>query len=251
MLQPGNKKLGPSIHSFSLPRIVTCPGATDVCKQVCYAGRGHFRHAGVKDSYEENLRCVRRTSCVTDLVAEIRKKHVKCLRIHTSGDFMNTKYVNRWLEVVRRCRQTTFFAYTRSWRKPRMCHALEQLAAEPNVHLWWSTDQETHAKQGRPALAGGKIAYMATSADDTVPAYADIVFRTYTTPVEKFKDGVFVCAAEQGVKPNRGAKITCSRCRVCFRGQCAPRTADVAEVSARCNAGRSRANRCCRSALPV
>jgi hypothetical protein len=37
LLVRGNRKLGESVHSFSVPAVDTCPGRSAPCERACYA----------------------------------------------------------------------------------------------------------------------------------------------------------------------------------------------------------------------
>jgi hypothetical protein len=221
VLQPGNTKLGEGIWTFSIPVHTTCPGETKACAAACYAAKGRYYLPAIQSFLETNRLKTESDDFVEDMLAELRINRVKTLRIHVAGDFYSTKYIKKWQTIIPRSRNVTFLVYTRSWRIKEMKPALLKLAKLPNLHMWWSADKDTVAK-GEPPLEIGRVAYMCSAKDEPVPSYADLVFRVYRNSVEKYKDGVLVCPAEQGVKSTRGPKMTCSACGVCFNEAAVP-----------------------------
>lgn len=216
---PGNTKLGPLIHSFSLPALTTCPGATAACITACYARRGHFVWPANSRRYQANLRASRRAGFVRRINHELRDQWVRVLRVHVAGDFYDAPYVARWYAIARANPQVQFFAYTRSWRQAALQPLLVQLAGLPNWQLWWSEDRDTAGQA--PRLPGIPIAYMCDRPGDeqALPPAATIVFRSHhhRTALGALKrlDGCLVCPEEQLVQA-RPRPITCARCRLCL-----------------------------------
>lgn len=218
MIADGNTKLGLAIHSFSIPASGTCPGKTKLCAKHCYAKKGHFVFESVDRVYRENLRQTRRADFANQILAELRKKPIRTLRLHASGDFYSATYVEKWIKIAKARPDVAFFAYTRSWRVPEILPALRKLAKLRNVRMWWSTDADTHRKKKPPKQKGVRVAYMQSSHGEQVPAYVDLVFRVRRDRVSKYVPvedrQVLVCPAEQGVSAER--KITCTDCKLCY-----------------------------------
>jgi len=223
LLQSGNQKLG-SVANWSICAGTTCPGKTELCARHCYCKKGNFRRPNVKSAHMDNTLEAAKIAlgCCTDMIQEIRQKKVEVVRIHVSGDFYSAPYIRGWIKIAQECPETTFYAFTRSWRKTRMLKALTELAEMPNVHMWWSVDAETHELDGAPPkLKGVRVAYMQVTDDDKVPAYVDLVLRVKRDTVVKFTSNRLVCLAENGMEYDR--KMTCSRCKICFRKIKVPR----------------------------
>jgi hypothetical protein len=90
---------------------------------------------------------------------------------------------------------------------------LLELAAEPNVRLWWSVDRDSGPAPLHDNIAGQ--AYLAENDQDQPDFPVDLIFRNLEESEMKFTpDGYFVCPYEQGVR--RKVRLTCSRCRFCF-----------------------------------
>lgn len=215
--RPDITKLGPKIHGFHIPAELTCPGATEVCLSTCFGLLGHFRMPNVAEASARNKRRTESAEFVTDMVSEIMRKMADVVRTHVVGDFYDAPYVRKWIAVAEQRPRTQFFAYTRSWRKPRMVQALTAFAALPNVELWLSSDRQTG-----PALAipHTREAFMLRVPGDEalVPDEADLVFRNRRrdwAPMKKL-NGVQVCPEEDGIE--RKLPINCSRCSICWKG---------------------------------
>lgn len=132
------------------------------------------------------------------------------VRIHVSGDFFAEGYVEAWTEVARRCPRTTFYAYTRSWRKPELRKALDEFAKLANVRLLFSCDRETGIPAGVPAR---RLVWMATDDGDLPPRKVRIVFRVKRATVMAKMAGNVVCPKENGIKN----AVTCGKCKLCFK----------------------------------
>jgi hypothetical protein len=105
---------------------------------------------------------------------EIRLSGIAVVRIHASGDFYSPAHVAEWAEIARRNPRTTFYAYTRSWRKVRL--RLLKPATLANVWLWYSEDAETG-----PAPRDPGIRHASMLLDDaqaaTIHPGGDMLFR--------------------------------------------------------------------------
>jgi hypothetical protein len=212
MLQPGNTHVGWMIHTFSIPAFSTCPGASLACLLACYALKFLFSTATTLDAHRRNWeRAVDDPAIfIADLVAEIRFKHVRCVRIHVAGDFFSEVYAQCWVAVARACPGVRFLFYTRSWRRPEILPALLELAALPNVYAWWSEDRDT----GAAVFPVGRRCFLCVDAADEalVPPGVDLVFREDARRARKWAGGAWVCPKENGT----GAGITCSSCLRCL-----------------------------------
>lgn len=211
-LQPGNAHVGWLIHTFSLPAFSTCPGSTLACLAGCYALGFLFSVKTTLRSHQANWERALDApeAFAAEMVAEVRFKLVKYLRIHVARDFFGVAYVRAWTRVARSCPRVKFLFYTRSWRVPEILPHLLELAALPNVYAWWSEDRDT----GSAVFPVGRRAFLCVdSADEAlVPPGVDLVFRDDTRAVRKWVNGVWVCPKENGT----GAGITCSSCMKCL-----------------------------------
>lgn len=199
LLQQGNAKLGESIHTWSLPAVDTCPGRSSLCERECYATKGRFAFPVVKESLAWCLEQSKLPAFADLMVDEIKTRGVMLVRVHVSGDFYDQTYALKWLTVMKRCRKTRFWWYSRSWRVPSIKPLLDRMANLSNCTGWMSSDAET-------GIPKGKVAYMQVSADD-LPENAGVVFRVRR--LRKLDSLPIVCPAETRKGGNCGG---CQRC---------------------------------------
>lgn len=216
MLSTGNSKLGRAIASWSLPVKSTCPGASAVCAQVCYAKRGFYHYNSVRKSLQTNQKRWQSPTWTDDIVAWLHKQRPLAVRIHAAGDFHREIYIDKWHEIVSRCNWLPFYAYTRSWVIPELRKKLVRLSRLRNMHLWYSGDQSMPAP---PKTPGIRRAYLRLDADDFPRWKPDLIFNESKSKFapEKRVQETLVCPAEQRIP--RKFKITCDRCRLCFGTQ--------------------------------
>ncbi len=209
LLRNGNQKLGPSIGTFSLPAVDTCPGLTSTCAGVCYARR-YTRRLHI--DYTPELEASKLDSFVSSLSHEATWKSV--VRVHVSGDFYDMAYVAKWRAIAQHAPRTLFFAYTRSWRLPNIQASLRMLAELPNFRLLWSCDRQTGIPQW---MRDSDVAWLAMSDEDVPPAprIPAIVFRKNQNTVRARVGGAIVCPAENGIRN----EVTCQSCTLCFRSK--------------------------------
>jgi len=107
------------IYTWGIPAyrsatgFVTCPFA-GTCAIGCYAKQGTYTWSNVATAYETHLRLARSKEFIPTVDAEIKRRKVKVLRIHDSGDFFSPAYRDAWLEIIRRNPLTQFYAYTKA-----------------------------------------------------------------------------------------------------------------------------------------
>lgn len=225
LLSEGNSKVGPHVFVFNLPVRKACPGMSRLCEQVCYA-----MPPGVwprwLEWYEEHLAIARRPDFVPRMVAELRARRVRLLRIHSSGDYFGVEYVLKWVEILRAVPEVTAWGYTRSWWSrrtrgpaPEMVGALATLAGLPNMHLWLSTDVTMGMP---PEVAGARVAFLQAEVE-TIPDPAGrvgLVFRVkqrWRQPAERLAlplapSPALVCPHHRAVP----TPLTCQTCGYCF-----------------------------------
>lgn len=207
-----NDKLG-NVLTFSLPAVQTCPGASGVCKEACYAlkGRyhGHYIQTYLQRNYEIS-QCPDFHKVAVQVLNTNQRRKAKLLRVHPSGDLYDAEYTRKWLYIMQHTPQYTFWLYTRSWRIASILDVLTDMAKLPNAFVWFSCDAET----GRPVSVPTNIrlAYMTVDAADEPRWEPDLYFRDYPLrgTVTKNIRGTLVCPAENGI-----SHTTCSKCLVC------------------------------------
>lgn len=221
MLNSGNSKLGRDrrIWTFSLPSRHSCPGRSSTCSACCYSYRIERRRPQVLRRYRRNLALSRRRDFVARAVAFIVRRHVGIVRLHVGGDFASPDYARRWLRIMRRCPQTIFYFYTRSWRLKPFRPVLAAMTRLCNVKIWFSCDRDTGVPRRVPP--GVRLAWLMTTPED-LPPRADLVFRVPAlrrqvqkrVPSTGGQGQALVCPVENGVT---GRRTSCSQCGVCWR----------------------------------
>jgi len=211
-----NTKLGNLIFGWSITpgRRHSCPGETNLCRTRCYAKHGFFAMPNVKQSHVRNYTFTQDENFTAWMITTLRMRDIRLMRVHVSGDFYSPEYVQKWIDIATASPQTTFFAYTRSWRVDALLPELIQLGGLPNFQLWWSIDRETGPA---PAIKGMRRAYMAISDADALaaPNDCDLVFRVNTSTRMPKANGVTVCPVENGIDTK--FPITCSKCGICWK----------------------------------
>lgn len=178
----GNAKLGSNIYTYSRLAGQTCPGASNYCASVCYAKKIQKRWPNVEQAWGSNS--------VSNIVLYPPSKS-KVIRMHVSGDFDSSAYIQEWVKVARAHPDKVFFGYTRSWKIPYLINWLELLRSLKNVQLFASVDS---SMSGQPP-SGWRIAYI------------DNITHT-SSHVATLK-----CPEQEGTK------ASCQECKYCFVGR--------------------------------
>lgn len=128
--KPTEKEEGVKFYTFSLPRILSCPGSTTICQMRCYQRtpeemlKQSNRDSAVVNSRKLNLFLSLQSDFVNRISDEIKRKKPAfneklIVRIHPSGDFYSTDYFKKWLKIALVTRlygkQYDFVAYTKSF----------------------------------------------------------------------------------------------------------------------------------------
>ncbi len=225
LFRPGNTKLSggkKTIWGFGVPSRHTCPARTPTCTRLCYSHRLEKFRPNVAAVARTNLQVTKSAEFVTLAVAEIRRKKIPVLRVHTGGELYSVAYAQKWLAVFEACPDTRFFIWTRCWRLPRFRPVLRRMAALANVRLWFSCDKDTGVPGSVPARV--RLAYMQVAADD-LPPRGDLVFRAHhlrAAPATRVVAGragnpaVKICPTETGLPGHED--VTCTSCRACWTG---------------------------------
>jgi hypothetical protein len=211
LLTQGNRKVGESIHLWSLPAIQTCPGRSSVCSGVCYATKHRYQFEDVQERLQDNLRQARSKTFVDRMLEEIRRKGCLVIRVHGSGDFFDAEYAEKWLDIMRRCSTPKFYFYTRSWRVPEIAGVIEEMAEMEHCSVWYSVDSETGNPECVPPNV--RLAHLQVEADEE-PKLVDLIYRT-----RGLRNGriplTLACPSE--TPRGRDRKVTCGSCQKCFR----------------------------------
>ena len=149
LLEPGNRKTGTSGRLYrsmlvwNLPAAATCPGASPWCLRYCYNADPR-KDVFPLDRWLENWAWVQRdpVSVEETIVQQIASSPGPVgVRVHSSGDFFSSSYIELWRRIARRSQEAQFWAYTRSWADLSLADRLERLRLLPNFELFASWDQ--------------------------------------------------------------------------------------------------------------
>ena len=123
----GNGKQSRIANAFSLPagNAYSCPGATEFCQKICYAGKLERMYPPFKNVVLRNWELLKDADIATmyhlllemiDAFSAECDKHnaPKKFRIHADGDFFNMTYVRAWSMVIEVHSDIQFWVYTRS-----------------------------------------------------------------------------------------------------------------------------------------
>jgi len=180
---------------------------------VCYAKRVAWPTAREKWQYTYDASL--RSGFVAAAVDELYAFDPLAVRLHAAGDFYSAAYVRQWIEIVDATPHIKFWAYTRSWRVPRMWRSLADMASLPNFQLFLSTDAETAEIDGKPAhMKYAMISHMKHHQDEPLPRYVDLVWKDKSGRA-KPTPRTFACP--QGRRTTKlHAAPNCQKCRWCF-----------------------------------
>ena len=114
MLTNGNTKLGEKVWNFNLPRD-TCLNCRNIkCEKYCYAKVGNFLKPWVRASMERNYNQSKRKDFVFKIMRQIEDEDIKFIRLHSSGDFYDKYYYNKWIKIARHQNTVKIVAYTKN-----------------------------------------------------------------------------------------------------------------------------------------
>jgi len=164
-----NGKTPTIANTFGLPagKAFSCPGATNVCESVCYAGKLEKLYKGVRSVLLHNWELLRNADeptmvdllehMINDFRKDCDKRNAeKLFRIHWDGDFFSHTYTRAWQYVIISNPDIQFWVYT------RVKSAAVMLKSIPNLSLYYSTDDENKetARELRSSH-GIRLAYLA------------------------------------------------------------------------------------------
>lgn len=138
-------------NAFSLPAGLSCPGMTDVCGSICYAGKLEKIYPAFRKVVVSNLEQLRDADIdtmlrlISDMVNDFRidcdrRGATKAFRIHADGDFFSISYARVWAAVIKANPDIQFWAYTRSFTEN--LNVIPILANISNLSLYLSVDND-------------------------------------------------------------------------------------------------------------
>ena len=141
--QKGNAR---GANAFGLPAGAdfSCPGATELCSKICYAGKAEKMYFNVHSLVIDNYNLLKDATedeqydLIYDMIDEFNVETIKAnakgltstydFRIHWDGDFFNESYARAWARVIVEFPNITFWAYTRSFFVAPVFEGIDNLA---------------------------------------------------------------------------------------------------------------------------
>ena len=145
----GKQALIANAFGMASGKAYSCPGATEVCESVCYAGKLERLFPGMRATMLANYNAVANATyaelveALSDMIDGFRADCVKrdadmAFRIHHDGDFLNRTYASAWANVIRKNADITFWVYTRSFIPG--ANVIDIIADIPNLAVYLSVD---------------------------------------------------------------------------------------------------------------
>lgn len=148
-----NGKTAKIANAFGLAsgREYSCPGQTEICGKVCYAGKLERLFPNMRNLMVSNFHFVRDNdlptvvNALSGLIGDFERDCEKWgaekkFRIHHDGDFFSREYAGAWAIVMQRHPDVQFWAYTRSFIPS--VNVVDILADVDNLNLYLSVDDE-------------------------------------------------------------------------------------------------------------
>lgn len=135
----------------------------------------------------------------------------KLFRFFVSGDFPDSYFIQKTIDLVKNFNDTKFFVYTRSWQRDDCLELLKELNKLKNFIVLTSFDKKT--KNLVHKCNGLFKVYFINDDKEEVPEGIDLIFRNRHLRDTRlvYKDRVLVCPKENGVNI-----ATCEKCKWCF-----------------------------------
>ena len=108
---------GTKFINFNLPALKTCP-QRGACEEFCYANQGRYVFSNVKETLDWRYEATKKEDFVEKICSALKHEaHNKDLqlyvRLHDSGDFYDEKYLDKWVQIMRKNPSIQFYAYTK------------------------------------------------------------------------------------------------------------------------------------------
>jgi hypothetical protein len=160
--------------TWSLPAIVTCPGALDASGALvpacsgCYAAGGRYNMPNVAAPRDHNLDDWKRDGWADDMVALLDGESF--FRWFDSGDVYDPALAGKILLVMLRTPNVRHWLPTRAYKDDRILPFLRRMAELPNVVVRYSSDGVNGER-----IAGATTSTIVQSRDDWKPGRGEVV----------------------------------------------------------------------------
>lgn len=155
----GNNKTGKkggianSVLVWNLPYIKTCPGASELCKSICYIAAYDANKNSDANLLQYNKDKNQLMVYINETLQYKAKQGNVIVRLHSEGDFFSKEYIRFWNDVVSINKNVRFWAYTKSWVIPELRKELEELEKLDNINIYYSWDNTMAEKPINHKLA--------------------------------------------------------------------------------------------------
>jgi hypothetical protein len=157
LLSWGNTKICKTVGIFSLPRLVTCPGATARCKKVCYGKKANI-YPQNEPKLKWNLEMSKKPEFVQQFLEELwtadRRGWSLMVRLTENGDIYSQAFLDKLIEIANARPDVTFLCFTKSWPFFNFSQA------PANIHFYASVDETTLEKHLKLIPKGWPRAYL-------------------------------------------------------------------------------------------
>ena len=119
----------------------SCRWASELCTKECYKNNGSGNTKFVKRCHAINYTITMSELFIDLMTEEIEYYKYEDLRIHSYGEFYENEYIEKWIEIINKCKDTRFYAYTRAWSDDLIDNSLLlSLSKLHNMVLYQSFD---------------------------------------------------------------------------------------------------------------
>jgi hypothetical protein len=191
-------------NAFGLPsgKRYSCPGATSVCEEKCYAGNLENMRPAVRSLVLGNLEALQAAGTV-EAMADLLQAMVdafrkdcdnatrkgwtikRAFRIHWDGDFFSTDYAMAWARVIAATPDVHFWVYTRSFTGTvDVMPIFDAMADRSNLSLYLSADRDnvTAAVAARKVYPWARWAWLAQTFADGLAEMPASDVKRYACP---------------------------------------------------------------------
>jgi len=109
----GNHKLDKSVGVFSLPPIKTCVNCS-TCAKTCYANQAYKQYENSRKAWDYNHELSKTDKFYNETCKQLNKGNKKIIRLHSSGDFYNDDYIQKWYNIIKDNQDIQFYTYTKN-----------------------------------------------------------------------------------------------------------------------------------------
>ena len=183
----GNLRM--KIPTFSLPEIRCCEGATELCKEFCYAKKTSYRFRASRMTKAKNYIDSQCKFFTDDMITLLKRRKSKYVRIHEAGDFYSQEYLDKWIKICKEIPDKKFLVYTQMY-------GLDWSNKPNNMILYWSVWPDTDKSK----IPKGLKAYVKDSGNGKIPDY-------------EIPKNIKEC------KKGKDNTLTCDKCLYCYEGK--------------------------------